>query len=323
VKKDENNTGTIVITGLEPNRTYMVYIKVIDNAGWDKDSDQVSAITKGELKPPRITPNTLSAYYTGNVTISIADTAEAGKTRATKIKYKRTENGTEETINGTSGSFEINTDGVYKIYACMEDANGVKSAWVNTNQFTRDATRPNAPSITTNPASPNGNNGWYKSGNITVNITAGTDATSGPNYIRYSLDDGASWTNTAAGTTGHSFTISTNSITKIRAYTYDRAGNVSSNYTSKEIKRDATAPAPTLGTPTATTNSISVTATANESGGSGVYSYQFQYKTSANGTWTNHGSAIISGDTTKAYTYANLNDGQMYWIRVVVADGAR
>jgi hypothetical protein len=71
----------------------------------------------------------------------------------------------------------INTDGVYQIYACTEDANGNKSDWATTNTFTRDATPPNKPNITANPSSPNGSNGWYI-GNVGIAITAGTDATS-------------------------------------------------------------------------------------------------------------------------------------------------
>jgi hypothetical protein len=75
--------------GLIPNKTYQVYVKVFDNAGLSNTSASIPAITKGELLKPSITPSTLNAYYTGNITINIQDTAEASKTRATKLKYKR------------------------------------------------------------------------------------------------------------------------------------------------------------------------------------------------------------------------------------------
>ena len=50
-------------------------------------------------------------------------------------------------------------------------------------KFTRDTVDPNAPTVT--PATSANSNGWYKS-NVTVNITAGTDATSGAYKFKYS-----------------------------------------------------------------------------------------------------------------------------------------
>jgi len=135
--------GTIVVNrNITPNKTYTVTVKVIDNAGWSEESGSISAITKGELKPPSITPATFNQYYNGNVTVSLTDTAEASKTRATRIIYKRTENGAEEIIEGRNGSFTISTDGTYKISACTQDAGGNRSGWTNANTFIRDASAP-------------------------------------------------------------------------------------------------------------------------------------------------------------------------------------
>lgn len=76
--------------GLTPNKTYQVYVKIFDRAGLSNTSGTIPAITKGELLTPRITPSSLNAYYTGNITISLEDTADSTKTRATKLKFKRT-----------------------------------------------------------------------------------------------------------------------------------------------------------------------------------------------------------------------------------------
>lgn len=142
-KYDENKEGTIVVNrNITPNKTYTVTVKVIDNAGWSEESGSISAITKGELKPPSIIPATFNQYYNGNVTVSIQDTAEASKTRATRIIYKKTENGAEEIIEGRNGSFTISTDGTYKISACTQDAGGNRSGWTNANTFIRDASAP-------------------------------------------------------------------------------------------------------------------------------------------------------------------------------------
>ncbi|MCI8620783.1 MAG: fibronectin type III domain-containing protein, partial [Clostridia bacterium] len=141
--KGTSTNGQIDITGLTPNTSYSVTVKVYDNANNVNDkANAVPITTKGQLLPPRITPSTLNQYYTSDITISIADTAEASKTRASKIKYKRTSNAGEETINGTNGNFKITTDGTYQIYACTEDAQGNKSTWVNTNSFILDKINP-------------------------------------------------------------------------------------------------------------------------------------------------------------------------------------
>ena len=110
VSKGTSTNGIKDITGLTPNASYSVTVKVYDNANNVNDkANAVPITTKGELLPPRITPNRLNQYYTNDITISIQDTAEASKTRAVKIKYKRTSNAGEETITGTSGIERENT----------------------------------------------------------------------------------------------------------------------------------------------------------------------------------------------------------------------
>ena len=137
-----------------------------------------------------------------------------------------------------------------------------------------DGTAPNAPTISLSGTS--GNNSYYKS-NVTVKITAGSDGQSGANKIRYKVTGAQTiaQTDTTAGTTSTSITISTNGTSTITAYTIDKAGNVSEEKT-QVVYKDSTAPSTanlTVGTVGETT--IAVTAKGADST-SGVYSYQFK-----------------------------------------------
>ena len=57
----------------------------------------------------------------------------------TRIKYKLN-NGAEQTINGTSGSFTIEQDGTHQIEAWTEDNEGNRSTSANAN-VTKDTSR--------------------------------------------------------------------------------------------------------------------------------------------------------------------------------------
>lgn len=205
--------------------------------------------------------------YKGDVAISIRDTA-GEETSAVKVRY--TQNGTSTDKTCTSYTYSITADGTYTIVAYMVDEKGTQSSASTTLTFTRDTGRPNKPSITFSPASPNGKNNWYNAKTtLTATITAGSDTVSGPNQIKYRIGTSGNWTTTNAGTT----TVTTPSLTAngtitIQAYTIDRAGHESENYEQKQVSRDGTAPAPTLSGTTAGTTTITTTISAGESGGS-------------------------------------------------------
>ncbi|MCI8519638.1 MAG: hypothetical protein HFJ51_06275, partial [Clostridia bacterium] len=154
-KYGENNAGVYdANTGLNPNGTYSIVVKVYDNAGLSQDSIATPVVTKGELLKPRVTPSgsTRNGYYINTVTILLADTSAANTTRVVRIKYK-INNGAEQTITGTSGSFQITADGAYTITAWSEDNQGNRSEVNTLSAFTKDQTAPNAPTVsaTTNP----------------------------------------------------------------------------------------------------------------------------------------------------------------------------
>ena len=125
----QSTDGTWQATGLNPNQSYNITVKVFDRAGLSSNaSNNTPVITKGELLKPGISIASgnmgQNNWYVSDVVLNIYDTAEADKTRATAIKYSvagGNELG-EQTINGTSGQVTINRDGISTIYACAVDA---------------------------------------------------------------------------------------------------------------------------------------------------------------------------------------------------------
>ena len=126
-------TGVCNVTGLTPNTSYTVAVKVYDNAGLSKMSNNRPAVTEGKLQAPNIIPTgeTTNGYYKNTITITIQDATNV----AEKIKYK-INNGAEAIINGTSGNFTIQEDGNYTITAWIEDRNG-KNNTNSSKRYTR------------------------------------------------------------------------------------------------------------------------------------------------------------------------------------------
>jgi len=99
--------------------------------------------------------------------------------------------------------------------------------------------------------------GWQK-GPLTVHFSA-TDAGSGVDYTKYSLDGGVTWT------IGTSVPVSAQGTTTIRYYSADRAGNVEQTKTAT-VMIDATAPlASAVASPASwTTGNVTVTFSATD-----------------------------------------------------------
>ena len=140
-KHGENAEGIYEVSGLKPNTSYIVSVKVYDYAGLSSTSNNKPTVTGLGLQAPSINPTgqAQNGYYKGTITVNLAESVP--ETGATKIKYKLN-GGAEQTINGTSGSFTIEQDGIHQIEAWTEDNEGNKSISANAN-VTRDTTGPN------------------------------------------------------------------------------------------------------------------------------------------------------------------------------------
>ena len=197
-----------------------------------------------------------------------------------------------------------------------DGTNGTEPASVDI----KDEIAPNAPTISLNGTM--GTDGWYK-GTVTATIDAGTDGQSGTNKVRYKVTGAQTieQTDTNAGTTSTSITISAEGTSTITAYTIDKAGNVSEEKT-QVVNEDSTEPS---------TASISVTSygetsiSVNAKGAdatSGVYSYAFQRSTTSSTSGFTTVATPTSTSTSYSYTYTGLADGTKYYLRVIVTDKA-
>ena len=152
LKNSEINTsGTYEVTGVSPNKSYAVYVEAVDVAGNRKKSTSITVATKGELYAPQISilgANQVNGYYTGNVTVTIQDSAGEDVTGASQIRYTVTGANqiAETTVNGRTATFTITTDGTSTITAQAVSSTGNVSE-TSTQTLSKDATPPSAASI--------------------------------------------------------------------------------------------------------------------------------------------------------------------------------
>lgn len=122
-------------------------------------------------------------------------------------------------------------------------------------------------SASVTPASPNGSNGWYKTGNVTVTLTAG-GGTVVPNTLEYKIAPATTWSTYTAP-----IVVSANGTTAItyRAVEEDLQNSAEGAVT---IKRDIALP-----TVSSTISGRTVTVTSADTGSSGVASTEYRLGT--------------------------------------------
>ena len=156
---DEANTGmSYTCTDLVEDSTYTVYVVAYDKAGNKTESTTMTILaqdittggggqeTQSQLLPPAISlsgSTQTNGYYTGNVTVTIQDSASENTTKATKIRYKvEGANAiSETTLPGRTASFIISADGASTITAYAVDNEGNTSE-ASGQIITKDTTQP-------------------------------------------------------------------------------------------------------------------------------------------------------------------------------------
>ena len=309
-------TGTntsYTFSGLSQTTSYDVKVTTQDKAG-----------NTGEGEAKGITTDTIGGAGEGLIEGNIVASNPTWSNNKASI--------TLSTSTGLTIQYQVNgiTEGSWKTGTSVTGLNHNDTVYARLTDGTnygdyasvsiKDTINPSAPTISLSGTA--GNNSYYKS-NVTVTITAGSDAQSGANKVRYSVSGAqtVSQTDTAAGTTSKSITISTDGTSTITAYTLDKAGNVSSAKT-QVVYKDSTAPSTaslTVGTVGETT--IAVTAKGADAT-SGVYSYQFQRSTTSSTTGFTTVATQTSTATSYSYTYSGLTAGTTYYLRVIVTDKA-
>ena len=233
LKNSEINTsGTYEVTGVSPNKSYAIYAEAVDVAGNRKKSTSITVATKGELYAPQISisgADQVNGYYTGNVTVTIQDSAEEDVTGATQIRYTVTGANqiAETTVNGRTATFTITTDGTSTITAQAVSSTGNVSE-TSTQTLSKDATPPSTASITAGTVD-----------KTTIEVTAnGQDATSGIEsyefqYSTTSSTDGFTKAeevqNTSNSCTYKYQNLASNTTYYLRVIVKDRVGNTTAS----------------------------------------------------------------------------------------------
>ena len=171
-----------------------------------------------------------------------------------------------------------------------------------------------APNINLVASTVSGSNGWYKSADITTNITTQTG-----NYnAKYCVTTEDSCTpNMDAVINENSFTtiLSSNSSSQKICIRVEDEYNQIAEGCSEGYKIDGTNPSITIASTSATENSITITINGSDSH-SGIAQYRFS---SDNG---NSYTDVNTSDTSYTYTFNNLNKGTAYSISVQIIDEA-
>jgi hypothetical protein len=226
-----------------------------------------------------------SSGYTGSTAVSSPDTGVvSGKCY-------------EYTLTGTSNAGQVT---------------GVTSAPVLV-----DTTAP-VTTITLNPASPNGTNGWYDGTNPTFTLSATDAGGSGVETTYYEIDGGA-----ASVYPGSAVTIPNGATQSVTYWSLDNAGNVESAHTTAALSIDTGSPTGSTTAPAAnaTVSGSAVTVSSNSTDSlSGVASATFQYEAVGGSSWTTIGTPDTSSPYSVSWNASALS-GQ-YDLRVVTTDNA-
>jgi len=189
------------------------------------------------------------------------------------------------------GAVAISTQGDHTVtYWATDNAGNAES--VNSTHLKLDNVAPTT-TLTTNPASPDGTNGWFKRSSVSFALAA-SDATSGPAGSSYTID--------GAGTQSYSgtVTISTQGDHTVTFWSTDNAGNVEGVKTT-HVKLDNVAPA----------NALALTAKAG--GGSFMSAGTVYYQGSVAGSFKLQNSVTDASSGAASSTFGVLAGSSTGW----------
>ena len=287
-----------------------------DKAGNITETSKTLTIYKDSIEPVNFLPSVVNITSEG-FTVTAGTTDVTSEISHYNFYVRQGSTLVKELLNNEEGRFEVTGLEANITYSITVEAVD-KAGNIRTGTGITGTTKGKVltPTIAINPSTPNGQNSWYKEGDITVTINDGEqdETKSGVTGIIYTLDG------TTVAVTGRTaqVTINTDGIHTIKAYATD--GTVNSGETIEyTIKRDVTDPTVSLSTPTnVTISGMTVTATATDTT-SGVATYKFQASTTSNFSRIAKES---TAQTSNTYTFSGLNDGTTYYLRVAVTDNA-
>ena len=302
-----------IFDNLKQNTNYDIQITTQDKAG-NIGQGELEAVETGTVE------GATGGLVTGNIVASnpkwSGGKANITLSTSTGLTIQYQVNGIEEE-NWETGTSVTGLEHNDTVYARLTDGiNYGEEASVDI----QDNTSPSAPSIGLDGTV--GDNDYYKS-NVTVTITAGNDEQSGANQIRYSVSGAQtiSQTTTGEGITNTNITITADGASTIKAYTIDKAGNVSEEKTQTVYKDNTPPSTATISVEEVGETTIKVTA-AGADATSGVASYTFQYSTTSATEGFTSKEEITNTSNSLTYTYDGLTANTTYYLRVIVTDNA-
>lgn len=223
---DINNDGTVNQIDIRLLIEYIVFGRLDANISDVPQSPEI-LIESGAIGN--------NDYYT---TLPVIKIIPRQKTNISKTTYKiEGEVQVQETDLGDNGIVNITKDGTYKITSYTYSKQGIRSeGTIKTIKI--DCTAPIAPTfnIQQDPTE----NGWYSYNEVSVEINIGGDRESGPEKIRYEVT-GETEIEMTEGREKAEVKITKEGTSNIKAYTIDRAGNVSKE-ANLTINKDFVAP---------------------------------------------------------------------------------
>ena len=232
--------GTVATDG-----TYVVYAASKDHAG-NKEAvrsrsvkiDTTAPATTITLSPSA--PDGTNDWYTVGVGVAVSGVDGGSSLAETRCQLDGAAPASFAALPAAPCSIgTVTAEGVHIVYAASRDEAGNTGA-VQSRPFQIDSTPPST-TITLNPATPDGTNGWYKS-DVGVTV-AGTDVVSGVAETRCQLDGAVPGSFTALPAGACSLeAVTTEGMHTVYAASKDAAGNTEASVNSASLKIDKTAP---------------------------------------------------------------------------------
>jgi hypothetical protein len=216
-------------------------IYAVGDAGYPS---QASASILVDTTPPTSSATGNDAgWHATDVTVSLSADDGVTGSGVNDIEYD-IDGGSAQTISGAGGDVTIpapsdhSNDGTHTITFFATDNAGNVESPSNAVTVKIDTTKPST-SVTTNPTTPDGDNGWFKRASVDFTLS-GSDASSGVAATYYTVDGGA-----PQAYAGSAVTIDTQGDHTVTFWSVDNAGNTEALNTT-HVRLDNVDPSTTL-----------------------------------------------------------------------------